>query len=131
MQMTLGSLIDYLETLPSDTEVANLCAEHSYRGYYCDLAFTLDVGSTRSAASLLAACKGSVGRMFEGYKGGYYKREIIFVKWLPDSIRHALEEQSDKGQAITADQAQAFEAGFRQGWTRAVGLLQLHGLLKL
>lgn len=38
-QMTLGQLIEILESMPADTEIRGLNCPHSYRGYYYDLAF--------------------------------------------------------------------------------------------
>ena len=37
-QMTLGQLIEILESMPADTEIRGLNCPHSYRGYYSDLA---------------------------------------------------------------------------------------------
>ena len=70
-QMTLGGLISGLSLLSPDLHVANLVNAHSYRGYYCDLAFELKPG-TRQAGELLADCQSAMGRRFEGYKGGSY-----------------------------------------------------------
>jgi hypothetical protein len=68
-QMTLGAMIDTLAALPKDAQVANLSSAHSYRGYYCDLAFEHGEG-TRNAADLLADCRAAMGEVFTGYKGG-------------------------------------------------------------
>lgn len=68
-QMTLGKLIAALEALPKETQVANLCSAHSYRGYYSDLAFERKT-DTREAGELLTECRNAMGRVFEGYKGG-------------------------------------------------------------
>lgn len=70
-QLTLGQLIAALEVFPAEQPVANLHGAHSYRGYYCDLAFTLGEG-TRPAGELLHACRECMGRAFQGYKGGRY-----------------------------------------------------------
>lgn len=70
-QLTLGGLIAALEAMPSDAQVANLGDEHSYRGYYIDLAFKR-LDGTRPAGELLADCRAAMGRVFEGYKGGEF-----------------------------------------------------------
>lgn len=72
IHLTLGGLIEKLEEMPEDAEVANLTNPHSYRGYYTDLAFEYD-RNTRTVASLLSKCKEDVlGHEFTGYKGGEY-----------------------------------------------------------
>lgn len=68
-QLTLGQLIAALSQLPADLLMANLRNPHSYRGYYCDLAFERAEG-TRLAGDLLAECRAAMGEVFEGYKGG-------------------------------------------------------------
>jgi hypothetical protein len=70
-QMTLGDMIDTLSAMAPDAQVANLTDAHSYRGYYCDLAFEREAG-TRPAAELLADCRAAMGEVFTGYKGGDY-----------------------------------------------------------
>lgn len=82
-QMTLGKLIDALEQMPPDSEVANLLNPHSYRGYYSDLAFELGSG-TRRAGELLDECLGAMGRVFEGYKGG----EFVMGSKTPVFVAH-------------------------------------------
>lgn len=68
-QATLGEMIAALRAMPSNTPVDNLRNPHSYRGYYCDLAFECCGGDMR-AGELLAICEDTLGRTFEGYKGG-------------------------------------------------------------
>ncbi len=82
-QMTLGRLIDALEKMPGDAEVANLSHAHSYRGYYDDLAFEQGEG-TRPATDLLADCKSAMGKAFEGYKGGRYVMGELTPVWIAD-----------------------------------------------
>lgn len=82
-QMTLGQLIEALEKMPGDTEVANLRYAHSYRGYYDDLAFKRSEG-TRHASDLLADCKSAMGKAFEGYKGGRYVMGEMTPVWIAD-----------------------------------------------
>lgn len=71
-QMTLGQLIKVLETKDQDQGIVGMTKPHSYRGYYCDLAFepTDDSVSVKDFLALLRG--GCMGRIFEGYKGGDY-----------------------------------------------------------
>lgn len=80
-QLTLGQLIAALEAMPDGTEVAHLTGSHSYRGYYCDLAFTPGDG-TRQAAALLADCRAAMGQVFHGYKGGEYVMGALTPVWV-------------------------------------------------
>lgn len=70
-QMTLGQLIAKLESLPQDALIWGFGEPISYRGYYCDLAFTPSHKSCL-VSELLATTKGCMGKIFEGYKGGDY-----------------------------------------------------------
>ena len=80
-QMTLGKLIEALEAMPPDYEVANLVEAHSYRGYYSDIAFERRPG-TRRAADLLAECVAAMGQVFVGYKGGDYVMGALTPVWV-------------------------------------------------
>jgi hypothetical protein len=71
-QMTLGQLIDVLEAMPPDQPVAGLCEPHSYRGYYCDLAFECVLGG-RMASDVLTMCQECMGEVFTGWKGGEFQ----------------------------------------------------------
>ncbi len=82
-QMTLGKMITALEKMPSDSEVINLSRPHSYRGYYCDLAFENDEETCR-AGELLAVCKSAMGKVFEGYKGGDYIMKESTPVWIAE-----------------------------------------------
>ena len=82
-QMTLGQIIEALEGIPADAQVANLRGPHSYRGYYDDLAFKRSEG-TRYASDLLADCKAAMGKAFEGYKGGRYVMGELTPVWIAD-----------------------------------------------
>lgn len=80
-QMTLGKMIERLEAMPPETTIEGIEAPHSYRGYYCDLAF--ERGENRIAASVaLALCKGAMGEVFEGYKGGDFQMGRNTPLWL-------------------------------------------------
>lgn len=80
-QMTLGKLIVALESMPDTAPVANLRNPGSYRGYYSDLYFELHEG-TRSAIDLLMDCRGAMGKVFEGYKGGEYQMGERTPLWI-------------------------------------------------
>lgn len=67
--MRLGQLIEILEALPRDHEVAEgFDRPHSYRGYYHDLAFEPEADTT--VARMLHAAKTANGATFQGWKGG-------------------------------------------------------------
>ena len=80
-QMTLGDMIERLEAMPQTAFVDAIESPHSYRGYYCDLAF--ERGSNRIAASdALALCKSAMGEVFQGYKGGDFQMGRNTPVWL-------------------------------------------------
>lgn len=69
--MRLCEVIDRLKQTDPDTVVANgLCAPHSHRGHYVELAFELEPNVT--VGSMLCAAESAMGGTFEGYKGGDY-----------------------------------------------------------
>ena len=78
-QMTLGALIERLESLPESTLIG-LAEPHSYRGYYSDLAF--EQAGTRPVADLLAECREAMGKKFEGYKGGDFYMHAGTPVWV-------------------------------------------------
>ena len=80
-QLTLGKLIEALEAMPTDVQVANLREPGSYRGYYSDLYFEIREG-TRSAGELLADCRKCMGAVFQGYKGGDYGMGALTPLWV-------------------------------------------------
>lgn len=80
-QMTLGKLIARLEEMPADTLIDGMCDEHSYRGYYSDLAFEL-CGTKVKASDLLATCRNAMGQVFEGYKGGDFVMGALTPVWI-------------------------------------------------
>lgn len=82
-QMTLGKLIAVLERFPKGKMVANLHNAHSYRGYYCDLAFKYN-GELRPARELLNECKSSMGKIFCGYKGGDFVMGELTPIWIAE-----------------------------------------------
>lgn len=70
-QMTLGGVIATLEVLPHERAIVGLGTLDSYRGYYADLAFEPNE-EPRTVAGLLAECRGAMGKVFCGYKGGEF-----------------------------------------------------------
>ena len=83
-QMTLGKMIAALEAMPPDTEIDGLCSPHSYRGYYCDLAFESSAEKMK-AADAVAMCKAAMGQVFTGYKGGDFVMGALTPVWLANS----------------------------------------------
>jgi hypothetical protein len=68
--MTLGGLIFALKDVPPSTPISTgLANPHSYRGFYSDLAFEV-IGEDITAGDLLEDARESLGKTFEGYKGG-------------------------------------------------------------
>ena len=82
-QMTLGKLIAALEKLPPDAEIDGLWRPISYRGYYEDLAFQPKEGRVR-AGDLLTECRASMGKVFEGYKGGDFVMGELTPVWVAE-----------------------------------------------
>lgn len=82
-QMTLGKLISELEKYPPDTQISSIYSPHSYRGYYCDLAFEPGEG-TRSVCDLLDEAKDCLDQVFEGYKGGCFQMDKNTPVWISE-----------------------------------------------
>lgn len=81
-QMTLGGLIAALETLDPDRFVVGFGRPISYRGYYCDLAFTPS-DEPRTVADLLRVCREDcMGQVFVGYKGGDFVMGALTPLWI-------------------------------------------------
>ena len=80
-QMTLGGLIEMLESMPAKIKMDGLDHPHSYRGYYSDLAFE-KVEKKRTVKDTLEMVRGCLGERFQGWKGGDFymnKGTPIFV----------------------------------------------------
>jgi len=69
-QMTLGKLIERLQSIPPETMI-DIAEPHSYRGYYSDLAFKS--GGKITATAALSMCRAAMGEVFQGYKGGDFQ----------------------------------------------------------
>lgn len=89
-QMTLGELIEKLEGVPDTEYVVHLHGKmsvtigspHSYRGYYCDLAFMEVVGPLPTVEDVLIMLKGCMGKTFTGYKGGEFMMGESTPVWI-------------------------------------------------
>ena len=79
-QMTLGKLMDRLAALPPETPI-EINRPHSYRGYYSDLSFK-PTKEPIPASAALALCKGAMGEVFTGYKGGEYQMGRNTPVWI-------------------------------------------------
>jgi len=79
-QLTLGDLIKVLEDLPEDSVLA-LGKLDSYRGYYCDLAFS---PGNNTAGDVLTECRSAMGKAFTGYKGGDFVMGELTPLWVAD-----------------------------------------------
>jgi hypothetical protein len=89
-QLTLGALIDYLETVPSKSRLTwkdgkGIARPHSYRGYYSDLALSYPYGENsglvRVGTVLTMLKEKCLGQTFEGYKGGDYRMDRGTPLW--------------------------------------------------
>ena len=81
--MTLGRLIETLESMPADAHVERIGNPHSYRGYYSDLAFEREPWAPpMTAAEAVTLCRRCLGQTYEGYKGGEYVMDADSPVWL-------------------------------------------------
>ena len=79
--MTLGELIIVLrKESPSKVVKLGFNNPNSYRGYYDQLAFEL--ARKVSVSSMLRCAEESLGKVFEGYKGGDFKMDEWTEVWL-------------------------------------------------
>lgn len=105
-QLTLGGLIERLEAMPQDAKVIGFGEPHSYRGYYCDLAFE-KTAEKRTVAEVLYEVRGCMGQKFEGYKGGDFWMTGNTPVWLADYGRCGLKIMAiaDDGTLSTVEDA--------------------------
>lgn len=82
-QVTLGKLIETLESLDPNRLIQGIVEPHSYRGYYSDLSFepTAEMQTVESALRIAKEC---LGEKFIGYKGG----DFYMIKNTPLWIAH-------------------------------------------
>lgn len=102
-QMTLGGLIDRLSELDPEMTMKGLCDPDSYRGYYSDLAF--DVSGDRKVRDVLDDARESLGKTFEGYKGGEFRMDSSTPVWIAKYGRTGVKIMSisDNGEVETAE----------------------------
>ena len=82
--LTLGELWDLLEDVPDDYTIpVDGC--HSYRGYYEDLALSVNQEQkwTVAAVRMVLGCALN-GEVFTGYKGGEYVMDQNTPLWLAE-----------------------------------------------
>ena len=79
--MTLGELIDRLESVDPDTHVPmGFSFPHSYRGYYNELAF--EPAANTTIGQMLFLARGCIDYVFTGHKGGEFKMTLNTPVWL-------------------------------------------------
>ena len=83
-QMTLGQVIEQLQNLPLELEIRGLGKLHSYRGYYCDLAFDPTEVKLVLVEKLLQECNNAMGKIFIGYKGGEFMMGETTPIWVAE-----------------------------------------------
>jgi len=92
-QMNLGQIIDLLDGHEIEKKVwfdfANFAPYgprsgvlRSYRGHYEDLAIGYEAYAECRLGDLVAELKDAVGKVFTGYKGGYYRMERDTTVWV-------------------------------------------------
>ena len=80
-QMTLGKFIVLLEQINTDEEITGLGELDSYRGYYCDLAFSPKL-EIRTIGEVLGNCRNALGGTYTGYKGGDFVMNEHTPLWI-------------------------------------------------
>lgn len=79
--MNLSQLIERLKAADQSRIVLmGFSSPHSYRGYYEELAF--EPTANTSIADMLKCAEESLGRVFQGYKGGDYRMHAYTEVWL-------------------------------------------------
>ena len=87
--MKLNELIAILTKLNDDygphmLVAQGFCKPHSYRGNYADLAFKPQANVT--LGEMLLTCLASLGKTFEGYKGGSFTMDgtvnVYIASWM-------------------------------------------------
>jgi hypothetical protein len=83
--VTLGKLRDLCRDNPGGRVIIDgekgLGDEHSYRGYYADLAFE-PVAEPSPSVDVLAACERALSGTYEGYKGGDFRYDEHAPLWV-------------------------------------------------
>ena len=84
--VTLGKLIEVLEQVPEEIPVRFVGGGSpdridSYRGYYSDLAISVQYEREVSVKVFLSALRTALNTHFEGYKGGQYLMDADTPLW--------------------------------------------------
>ena len=83
-QMTLGELMRQLSAMDPDSEITGIHEQHSYRGYYSDLAFEA-AGNPMLVTDLIDMLTNEcLGKTFTGYKGGEFTMESDTPLWIAE-----------------------------------------------
>lgn len=86
--ITLGAFMSALSTRPPEQEVSFEFASltptdlGSYRGYYDHLALGYSEDGSCTVAKLLDECRGAIGKVYEGYKGGDFRMHAGTPLWV-------------------------------------------------
>lgn len=73
MNLTVGELKDYIQSLPDEYEGIGIDSVDSWRGSYNEPAFTFGESSKSKMLSIISEC---LSCEFDGYKGGTYSYDI-------------------------------------------------------
>ncbi len=115
-QLTLGQFIDLLKRMPSEQGIRFDCVGampgrlDSYRGFYDQLALAWhrDYDKQPTVADVLKDAQESVGKIFEGYKGGLYQMGRDTPVWVSnygECDNQAVTGVTDRGWIVTIDTA--------------------------
>ena len=85
--LSLGELILLLRLQPQTNAIkidygGNPGSLDSYRGYYKDLAISPDGDTEKTVAAFLSDCENSVGKTYDGYKGGEFTMTKQTFMWV-------------------------------------------------
>ena len=108
-QMTLGGLIARLQQLDQSLEMEGLYGPHSFRGYYCDIAF--ERGDHKLKVSeVLQTVRRCKGKTFVGYKGGNFKMVKDTPVWIAayGGCGPRLMSIKDDGTLVTAHEDEVY-----------------------
>ena len=80
-EVCLGEMIARLEREPSEKVIRRgFLRPHSYRGFYEDLAF--EPVENVPVRDMLECAKASLGKTYQGYKGGNYNMDERTSVWI-------------------------------------------------
>jgi hypothetical protein len=104
-QFTLCDLIERLEQLPQDLLIPLGVEAMSYRGYYCDVAFSPLLNTSFTVAHVLRTAERTVDKVLTGYKGGDFKMDLDTPVWIAHygSCGRKITGITDDGQILSKD----------------------------